>query len=157
MRKESWLQGAKLGGSHPPTMASMALTLVPVLGWLKESKGEESWRFHLGSLHLYTCLKEPRSFRQEKRRLSEPRTCVLLAFSISTENIEIWWRWKYFLGSYWTTDLGRSLWSSVPRKSLKWECSRMDLGPNQANGRSHVDISGGISRSPSFPQVQFKQ
>lgn len=157
-RVQNWEEVILEPWRHPPAVAGTALTLVPVLGWLKESKGEESWGFNLGSLRLCTCLKEPRSFRQEKRRLSEPRTCVLFAFSISTEeNIGIWWSWKYFLGSYWTTDLGRSLWSSVPRKSLKWECSsplrmhRMDLGPDQAHGRSHMDISGGLSLSLLFP------
>lgn len=88
---------------NAPTVASTALMVQvpwPVLCSLKETeerKGGGSIKDHRVSA---ACLKEPRSFSQEKRRLREPRTGVLLAFSISTENTGIQGGWKYFLGSY---------------------------------------------------------
>lgn len=80
-------------GTHGPSTMASSMSLKET----EERKGGGSIKDHRVSA---ACLKEPRSFSQEKRRLREPRTGVLLAFSISTENTGIQGGWTYFLGSY---------------------------------------------------------
>lgn len=121
----------------------MAPTLAPrpVLGWLQGPRGEERWALDAGSSGLCRRFKGAKTVWSGEEKAECTQDLCASAFSVpAQENMGVSGAGNIVWAGI-TTDLRRSLWSSVTKNSVKLDCS----SPLQMH-RMELEIFWGLVR-----------